>query len=94
MGLNEDYILWPQDENTEKVFGKGSQSRYALYLRDVKGVRMMLAVDKVIEENPKFVEDMKNGKNKSFDFIVGQIKIIIPDIDSKDIMHYLKSTYR
>ena len=29
-------------------------------------------VDKVFEENPKSIEDYRNGKDKAFGFLVGQ----------------------
>jgi len=77
-------------DNNEKVFGAG---RYSAYLRDVEAVGLMLAAKKVLEENPKVVEDIKNGKNKDFSFLIEQIKIKMPKTDSKYIMRHLKSRY-
>jgi aspartyl-tRNA(Asn)/glutamyl-tRNA(Gln) amidotransferase subunit B len=47
-------------------------------------------IDKVIEENPKAVQQIREGNNKAIGFLVGQLKKIDKNIDSKEVVSLLK----
>ena len=47
-------------------------------------------IDKVIEENPKVVQQIKDGNNKAIGFLIGKLKKIDKNIDSKEAVSLLR----
>ena len=47
-------------------------------------------VSKVIEENPKVAQQIKDGNDKAIGFLIGQLKKIDKNIDSKEAVSLLK----
>lgn len=47
-------------------------------------------VDKVLQDNPKIVEQILEGKKKAFGSLIGKLKQVDKNIDSKEAMELLK----
>lgn len=47
-------------------------------------------IDKIIEENPKAVQQIREGNNKAIGFLIGQLKKLDKNIDSKEAVSLLK----
>ena len=48
-------------------------------------------IDKIIKENLKAVQQIKDGNNKAIGFLIGQLKKIDKNIDSKEAVSILKT---
>ena len=48
-------------------------------------------IDKVIEENQKAVQQIRDGNNKAIGFLIGQLKKLDKNIDSKEAVFLLKN---
>ena len=47
-------------------------------------------IDKIIEENSEAVQQIRDGNNKAIGFLIGQLKKIDKNIDSKEAVSLLK----
>lgn len=52
--------------------------------------KLEIMVDKVLQDNPKIVEQILGGKEKAIGSLIGKLKQVDKDIDSKEAMGLLK----